>query len=290
MPRISDRKWAEAQEWYEKEGASLNAVAKRLGVAVSTVRAHRDRDEWGPKGIRADSVAETVQAGFAPEQVHRLSEDEAMRLEVERLRSELAEETAKREEAEAQFEKVRPDFPFKVYRSEAEVREFFGDKLWDIAARNQNRERKQDGFAPIEFEQHDPRLKPAVDALVKELLSRTSKFAGQRNLRVVKMYRPWDGHLVEVGVEPQMSNEAGQPGTAIWKHRDKGMKLVSPYLCQLADCWAEASVDSAGRLLLDGYCSTAHRARDPFLKGRAVEGVSRAQTQPGFVGIPEIVR
>ena len=83
-----------------------------------------------------------------------------------------------------------------------------------------------------------------------------------------------NGNMVQIVVENQVNNEEGQPGAAIWKARDKGDKLISPYLCQAYNCWEPASVDERGKLKHAGYCSEAHMALDPYLGKRSVPGVT----------------
>ena len=118
-----------------------------------------------------------------------------------------------------------------------------------------------------------------VDKILEELLSRRTKFVdANKRVRVVKMAaRNGDGwDIVQIPVEVQINNEAGQSGAAIWKQRDKGRKLVLPYLCQRIDCWAEAKVGPDGKFLYAGYCSAEHAATDPYL-GAQVPGVAMSR-------------
>ena len=279
--------WAKARKDYEKAGLSANAVAKKYGVTYQSVRNHKNTDGW----VRTEPTdPETIVEGFAPQQI--ISTADIPSLEARRRIIELerqlyeADQLAKKQALELQ--KHKPTLEWHVYQTPAEARVYLGEeKLRDIAGlelAEQNRARVKRGLPPFSYETSPEMYEEKIHKILEDLLTRRTKFidAGQR-LRVVKMAAPsaefgWDmPSILQIGVEVQINNEAAQSGAAIWKQRDKGRKLVIPYLCQRINCWAEALVGPDSKFVYAGYCSSECFATDPYLNKTQVPGVAMSK-------------
>lgn len=251
-------------------------IARRLGVSISSVRDHKQKEGWVHQDPEPDVLADTVTAAFAGDQTYDATDDPTVEYErkIADLEAKLADAERRAAEAKAEADEYNPNYEFHQYTTVDEVIGQFGiDRLRRIVASTENARRKKEGFLAIDFSQDWPQLDPQVKELAADILARRTRFAGTRNQRTVKLW--FKGNLIQTPVETQISNEAGQQGAALWKMRAKGAKLVVPYVCQLADCWREAVIDdTTGRFKFHGYCSEDHEARDPYLRGRRVAGAT----------------
>jgi transposase-like protein len=278
--------WAKARRDFELAGMSVGKIAQKYGVTASAVLHHKKQDGWTRDEAPADP--ETISAGFSPEQTIPVGEvvGAAARQRIAELERQLAEAEKENREQRAELEKHRPTVEWHVYRTTDQVRDFFGeDRLRDIAGLElaaQNKERVKRGLPPFTY-QSDPDLyERQIARILKEMLDRRTKWVdANKRVRVVKMAgRNADGsgwNAVQIPVEVQINNEAGQSGAAIWKQRDKGRKLITPYLCQRIDCWLEAAVGGDGKFSYAGYCSQEHMAADPYIGQAAQPGVAMSR-------------
>lgn len=282
-----------------ESGMSINKVSKKWDVSPPTVTKYRDRQGWTRKDETPEPVVsvdpepetETVAAPatferpFVDDQFDNspvppepdtqlrdmLAEQEA---KVARLEKELAEKTA-------EAERLDPKAHVATYTTPDEVLAAFGEaqleEMVDQELAQENLDRYKKGLPQYDFSTQ-PHLKEQVKRrLLQEALdNRTKHVTGTHNVRNLKMVRP-DGNLVQVPVEEQTDNEAGQQGTAVWKAREKGFKIAEPYLCQTLNCWLPAPRDGQNRFVYDGYCSVEHRATDPYLDARTVAGVTTSR-------------
>lgn len=243
-----------------------------------------DVDYEPPNTVRA--AAETVISGFGEE----MREDVTERIRLESALDEMAARLAEAERENASLkervEDLRPTADVALYSTLAEVEEVWGGRLEEVVELRLgeiNKVRIRQGLLPWDFQRSPDILERTKREVMVELLSRRTKFAEENpTIRVVKMV--FNGNLVQVPLELQINNEAGQQGAAIWKMRAKGAKLAMPYFCMRNNCWIPAAVDAHGSLTLDGYCLPAHRATDPYLKGTAIAGV----TTSGGAHIPTL--
>jgi hypothetical protein len=301
MPQLSDTQWRNARALFEEEGWSQKAIADKYGVSLTTISKHKKKGGWSRDGQpdpteTGPSYADVVVSGFSDEQTIPLAEASPDAAAISELEERLAAAEERARKAEARAEEVSPTHLADLgddYDQEAGVNAVIAylgrDYLEEVAAKKFNRERKADGFVAIEFAEGDPRLAAAVKDLALRLWQNRSKFADESSMRTVKMAvkdpnHPTGWSLRAIPVTPTVNNEAGQPGASIWKARDKGFKLIRPYLCQLQNCWRKAAEEN-GQLTYSGYCSQAHAGRDVFLTGKTVGGVTTSQvgsmSQPG---------
>ena len=281
--------WKRARADYELRGLSLAQVAKMHGMSANAVGYHKKKEGWSRDGAVSELPAETVVGSFAPEQRIPLPAlPSAQEVEYQQRIAELEEQLA---EAERKAAEYRPTHEHRIYQSVDQVRAYFGeDRLQEIAALRLaqiNRGRMTRGLPTFNYEDRPELYEQEIKAVLTEMLARRTQFVNpQQSLRVVKMaLKGKDGEwsLRQIPVEVQISNEAGQSGAAMWKARDKGFKLVMPYLCQRLDCWREATVGPDGKFAHHGYCGPEHEAMDPYLNKRPVAGVttSRASSLVG---------
>jgi hypothetical protein len=277
--------WAKARKDWEL-GMSVGQVAKKYSVTASAVLNHKKNDGW-TRDIPSDVPPEQVVQGFAGQQTVRIDEIPGLeaRTRIAELERQLAEAERTNREQAVELQKHKPTLEWHVYQTPAEVREYLGEeKLRDIAGlelAEQNRMRVKRGLPPFSYESDPAMYEREIGKILEELLTRRTKYidAGQR-LRVVKMAArsPEGGwSIVQVPVEVQINNEAAQSGAAIWKQRDKGRKLVMPYLCQRINCWAEALVGPDGKFVYAGYCSSECFGTDPYLNKTPVPGVAMSK-------------
>lgn len=277
--------WAKARRDWETKGMSTGQVASKYRVSASAVLQHKKKDGW-TREQTADIPAETIVGSFAPQQTVTVDDVPGLKVQarVAELEQELAEADRKIAEQQEELEKHRPTHEWHVYRTPQELREYLGEaKLQDIAGlelAELNKERIRRGLTAYSYQSDPDMYERQIKKILDDILSRRTKFVDANvRLRVVKMAaRTADGgwSIVQIPVEVQINNEAGQSGAAIWKQRDKGRKLVIPYLCQRYNCWAEAAVGPDGKFLHAGYCSAEHAATDPYL-GAQVSGVAMSR-------------
>lgn len=245
--------WEQVQAEYEAGGVKTQ-IAEKYDISVSAISQHAKDDGW----VKPDKKPTAAE-----------------------LQARIDELEAKVAEAEAEAERLSPSVKLKLPATAQEVLEahdadtFRELALTKIAADNSNRFRE--GKPPLDFA-NNPQI---VDAKMLELAQHLAD-ARKRppseiyRQRVVKV-RKLNGCIVQIPVEEQISNEAGQAGAAIWKSREKGDKVLDPYLCQMRDCWLEAATDDVGQLSLDGYCTPEHRQFDPYLGKNDVANVATSR-------------
>jgi hypothetical protein len=232
------------------------------------------------------SAVGAVLEGFGEDMREDVSARMGMDTKLDEMAAEVARLEQENRELRERVEDLRPTADTKVYTTVEQVEEVWGDRLDGIVELRLgeiNRVRLRQGLLPYDFRQSPDILERTRREVVTDILSRRTKFAEENPaIRVLKMV--FNGNIVQVPFELQINNEAGQQGASIWRMRAKGAKLAMPYYCMRNNCWLPALTDQHGSLTLDGYCSPAHRASDPYLKGRAVEGV----TTSGGARIPTL--
>ena len=80
----------------------------------------------------------------------------------------------------------------------------------------------------------------------------------------------------QLPLEAQINNAAGSIADGVLKYRNKGAKIVTPFLCLLFDCYRPAALDDAGNPVFGLYCSEDHF--------RFVEGTSARGSNAGTAG------
>lgn len=268
--------WPDVRTDWEA-GMSKSAKARKYGTSTSAMDYHIKKEGWVK---RAPTGPREVILGFKPEQVARIADhpDADLQRRIAVLEAQLRK-------AEQDVENYKPTKVHHLYTTPEEVRQFFGEeKMQEVAALRLaalNKDRMARGIPTINYETSPELYEREITEITRELLERRTKFVTpESNLRTVKMMRKnRDGTwlLYQVGVEFQLSNEEGQQGTALWKQRDKGAKLVSPYLCQTNNCWMEAAVDKGGSFIYHGYCSVEHEATDPYLNRKGIPGITTSR-------------
>jgi len=279
--------WATARRNFEEQGMSLAAIARKHGVTATAVQNHKKAEGWTRSDIVADLPAETVNASFAPEQTAPAVEIPQLRQaqRIAELERQLAEAERKITSQTAELDKHRPTHEVHLYTSADEVRAFFGEeRLYEIAGlalADQNKARVKRGLPPFDYEHNQGMYEREIAGILDELLARRTKWIDpNQRVRVVKMaHKQKDGSwsLRQIPVEVQIGNEAGQSGAMLWRQRDKGFKLVQPYLCQRMNCWQEAAVGPDKRFVYAGYCSSECMASDPYLNKQPVPGVATSR-------------
>jgi hypothetical protein len=222
------------------------------------------------------SVVDAVVRGFEGATAD-VSADVEFQEQLDRMAAELAAKDAENAALRAQVTDLKPTFDVELYNTPADVERIYGkekmDEIVEMRLGEINKVRLRSGLLPYDFRTEPDILARTRKEIIADLLSRRTKFSEENpTIRVVKMVL--NGTLRQVPFEQQINNEAGQQGAAIWRMRDKGAKLAMPYLCMRNNCWLPALTDDNGSLTLDGYCSPAHRATDPYLKGKQLAGVT----------------
>jgi hypothetical protein len=274
--------WPEVRSDWEG-GMGTAATARKWGLSITSVDKHRNTEGW----VKRDPAnPEALVQAFRPEQTVRIKDhpDADLQRRIAVLEAELAK-------AQQEAEDYRPSRTVHLYTTPDEVRQFFGEeKMREVAAIRLsliNKQRHAQGLPTVDYQKNPEFYEEEISAITKELLERRTKSVNpESNLRSVKMMRKRpDGSwfLYQVGVEFQLSNEEGQQGTALWKQRDKGAKLVSPYLCQTWNCWAEAAM-TGDKFTYHGYCSAEHEATDPYLNKRGIVGVTTSRLSRDLTG------
>lgn len=278
MSRITQEQRDAARAMYET-GASKDMIAEEFDVAVSTVSGWVTRYEWSrdePVFAPEEEVPTTDSGGtpfgFSEEETVELEETnlDLEQMEIQRLAARVAE-------LEDQLDEERSVKEVKLPATDEEAVEWVGrdrlDEIIELRLAALNRERTIRGQFPIDWRTQPDMWERAKKEVVKDVLDARTKFADASlaPLRTVKMW--FNGTIVQVPHELQFNNEAAQPGTSIWKMRDKGAKLVMPLLCHRLNCWLESATHPDGSLMYQGYCSPAHLATDPY-QGDPTPGVS----------------
>lgn len=281
MPVNMKIDWSEARADYEA-GMSQAAVARKYEVSVSSVRNHKKSEGWIAP---ADDDVTTENASFTESVIEAFGDDvidvsDDPSIRIAQLEAELAA-------SKAQLAEASDDIKVTLYDTVAGVIDYFGaDRIAKIARTKLNAERKAQGFPPVELALDNYEVQEKVQELAEELLSRRTKFAGENNLRTVKMAypdqrMPQGYRLVAIPVEPTFNDEVARPGRALSLQRAKGFKLAVPVICHRGPCWLPAA-QANGKLTFEGYCSEAHMNDDPFLHAKKVGGVTvRRQVKLG---------
>jgi len=274
MPKvIDDKRWTLGKRLYA-EGESLAGISRALDVSVTAVRNHKDKDGWERDPL---ATAEVVKQAFKPEQTHEVTESEAERLAA--LQAELAAAKAEAAELAAQVESQKSTYDVKIYDNPEQVEEYLGtdliDDRVDLAFGKINLERAKQGLGRIDPKTVAPEQYAAKRAeILQDFVDRRTKWVNPENvIRCVKLYNPHTGTIWQCPVEDQFNNEKGNKGSALRKYKDKGHKLVTPYLCQRHECWNYAAQED-GKFRFEGYCSAAHLATDPYISAERKAGIT----------------
>jgi hypothetical protein len=255
--------WEMVRTAYEA-GEVQTEIAEKFDVSVGSIQGHAKKDGW----VKADGTVSGADAVLS-----ELNDELAARV---------AELEAQVADVEAEAERLSPSVKLKLPTTAQEVLDSHGDDVFReltlLKIAGENMARFQKGLPPLDFT-NNPEI---VDA---KMLEYAEKVAAQRKKPPSEIYRQrvvkvkkLNGNLVQIPVEEQISNEAGQAGAAIWKAREKGDKVLDPYLCQMRDCWLEAATDTVGQLSLNGYCSVEHRSFDPYLNQNDVANVATSRS------------
>lgn len=268
MAAITKEQWNDARSDWEN-GLSLDKTAKKYGVSVTTVRNHKEKEGWVRKGETPDSVDDPV---AVPAEVFP---EVAEATEVEQLRAELAKLQAERDT-------LARDVALSLPTTVEGVIQFYTRQHLEFVALNRyNRQRRNQGFNPVELLSGDPVLERETLKLAEQLLTRQKSWAGESNLRTYKMAKknpssPSGWTITAIPFEPTINNAAAGPAgqaEAINRYVRKGFRLIVPQLCQRGPCYAPAAIEK-GKLLFQGYCSQAHMDGDPFINANRVRGVT----------------
>lgn len=275
MAAITKEQWLDARlDW--EAGLSLDKVAQKYGVSVTTVRSHKDKEGWArlPE-VPVVPVVPTVPAEALEPIVAESDAIASLEAEVVRLRAEAAE-------AKAAADALRTDIKLSLPTTKQGVIDYFGRPYMEkIALTRYNRERRSQGFNPVELLSGDPVLEAEVQRTAEQFLNRQTSWAGESNLRTLKMARPDPNNptgyrVVGIPVEPTINQpQSGAEGQAqaIRRYTSKGWKLITPQLCQRGPCHAVAATED-GKLKYQGYCSAEHMAGDPFINQKAMAGMT----------------
>lgn len=279
MPALTKEQWHEVRTDWE-DGLSLDKVARKYGVSVTSVRAHKEKEGWVRKGdpIAAPDAPDTVPAAIFPE-VQAAEEDNAL---IAELRAKLAEAEEREQTLAAQVGQLAKDIKMTLPSTVEELIDYMGREHIEFIALNRfNRERRNQGFNPVELQSGEPLLEREVLKTAAQFLKRQKSWSGESNLRTVKMARPNPesptGYDIRaIPWEPTINQPVSGPEGARFalnRYLLKGFKIISPQLCHRGPCYAKAAIEN-GKLLYDGYCSPEHRADDPFLNSAARKGVT----------------
>jgi hypothetical protein len=304
--QFTDAEWDQIRYDFEVEGLGPAPLEKKYGVKNTALSYRRKRDAWAKRGSlhpeehheavtfgmppdvseTRDPVSATSNASTPPPDLHhrfdteKVPYDAEAQARLEALEARNAELEAQLSLAEAEAEKHNPRVDVPDLDTPERYREMIPADVLKAQAEEQlaaeNIARHRQGMPSLEWS--DAHIERTITEMIeRRIRQRTSFVRSNDSMRVLKMVKP-NGTLTQVPVEVQINNEAGQQGAAIWKARDKGFKIAWPYRCYRHDCWLLAATNELGEMTLDGYCSTEHRAGDPYLKGNVVPGVSTSMT------------
>lgn len=263
-----------ARGLYELEGYTLDQIATELGCTKPTVINWKKRNKWGIRGsgLSTEEAAEAIKGSDNVQEMEVLIAE--LRAANEAMQKELAEKD--------------PNLYHNLYEDEAGVIQYFEAHYGPRSLRDaalvelgaDNRARQKLGLDRIDYSQDEDLMASTIAKIARKRLAQRTAHRGRYKQRTLKMARRYEGkegwHLIQVGMEAQIENEAGQAGTAMAKAKAKGWKIVSPHLCQARDCWLVAAFDNNG-LTLNGYCSLECRATDPYLNQNRTDGTSGVQ-------------
>ena len=261
-------------EW--EHGAAKAALARKYELTVSAIDYHQKKDGWVRDVDVVDEIAGVDHSGDVV--VAETPAAEAAKI---------AELEAKLAEAEAKAAAFDPTAPVEVPSTPEGWVEYLGEdkinELVEASLASENVTRYRKGLPPLDIHTNPELKKQKIkELLAKREAAKSKHMAPQYFVRTVKVVKK-NGTLVQIPVEVQINNEAGQPGAALWKSRDKGDKLASPYLCQAYNCWLPAAVDANGKLAYAGYCSAEHMALDPYVGKKPIAGVTTSSMGVGGV-------
>lgn len=277
MPKHSEATKLGAQTMWES-GLGLKSVANAVGVTASTIARWRDDGNWTrTTGNVDDPIVEIFGDQTAPIPVATIAGSGRMG----ELEQRLADAERRAREAEEEADRLRPTKKVALYSTPDEVADVLGEdkmaELVELRLGQINVERLKRGALPIEFDPDSRMYQSERANIIAELLERRSRWANQNSLRTIKLVHP-KGHLIAYPLEEQFNNEKAAPGRSVQFLRDKGFKLAVPYLCQRGNCWKVAPVEN-GQFVYSGYCTPEHRAGDPYLNAKKIEGVSTSVHQ-----------
>lgn len=286
---------AKAQKMWEVDGLPFRAISEKLGFSMTTVQRWRKVDGWNrgePETITIPTPVGDVEIETADTVAVEAVVTEAELSDAERiadLQATVARLEAEKSELRQDVDLVLPDTP-------EEWIEWMGrEHIEFISMVNINRERKGQGFNPVEFKSGDAVLEREVMKTAQTLADRKNRWAGESNMRCLKMAKkdpssPTGWRIAAIPMEPTINNfNAGPDGAAgaIQRYVRKGFRLITPALCQREPCNALAAV-FGGSMQYQGYCTEAHMNDDPFINSDKIKGVtgmaqSAASRTPGNV-------
>lgn len=268
--KLSEELWADLEAAY-RGGAKVTDLAEKYGVSTQAIYKRRTAGKW-EREIPDEERPVEDEVKYDPEELAvQLVEAEAK----------IAAMQEKLDAAEAEAEALSPYKHVDLPRTAQDVLEFHGmETMREMAYEHiafENMARAQRGLPAFDYRANPQIIEDKIQQLAQHQAERRNRPPSEIfRQRVVKMVKP-NGTIVQWPVEEQISNEAGQAGASIWKAKEKGLKLLEPYICQVRDCWQEAEIDDHGQLTLNGYCSPEHRALDPYLnQGQPNVATSRA--------------
>lgn len=285
MPKvIPTERWELGADLYAK-GGSLAGIARALGVSVTAVRRHRDEGGW----TRGDmDTADAVTAAFAEEQTQPISDTAldphtAGEIEADNRVAEL-ERALEEEKARTRVlaEKVEDQSTVRevhLYSTPQEVEDYYGkQRIDDMVAKefgSLNLERTKQGLPRIDPQEVAPEAyRETRERILADFVARRTKWVDpSARVRVVKMWNPHTKAIWQCPVEDQFNNEKMFRGAAVLHYKNKGHKLISPYMCQRLNCHAFAAVE-AGQMKYHGYCTPQHLQDDPYITAAAKAGVA----------------
>jgi hypothetical protein len=270
MPVTTNYNWAKIRADWE-DGATTASLARGPGTpSEQTIRNHKKAEGWSRGEPLADSERIVKEYKDETVEVPTGAEDRIAELE--------AQLQAQKDETAA----MGDDYKVGSYSTPEEVIAFYGhDRFADIALEKMNQERSARGFIAVEMDPDDPKLAARIKALAEEMVSRLDKFAGESDLRTVKLAlpdarMPSGFRLFACPVEPTINDEKQRPGRGLRIYTERGWKVAMPYRCQRQSCWRLASIGPDGRHANSGFCGPAHEGQDPHVQAarRQVTGVT----------------
>lgn len=280
-----------ARNLWELEGWSLRDIAREIGFSINGVTNWKKAEGWTRQEVEATvstdhGDVQVVTEATVPFEAVVPAEEAAESETIAALQAKVAQ--LEQEKAELS-DSVEIELP----RTTEEWLAWFGQEhVEEVARTNLNRERRNRGFNPIEYESGDPVLVKEVEKTLQTFVNRQKSAAGESNLRTLKMAKrdpnnPSGWRIVAIPMEPTVNNFAAAPEEAFRRYLRKGFRLIEPAICQRGPCSAKAAVE-LGRTKYQGYCSEAHMNDDPFINANKVKGVtgtaqSMSARNPGTV-------
>lgn len=264
-----------------------DATDDQLEVAV----AHADctlEDMAAPDGDLADVV----------EGADLAAELEQMRRERDAALAAAAAANDEAARARAEAERHSPYTPAPVFDKPEDVIEFYGAEVMRAKAEAQmaaeNKRRQKQGLPPL-YSMASADLDRLIEKTIMDIATKIVRsrdrwvpdaWQDRVKMRMLKVIFPvrrednprewtWDmaqgASMRQLPLEAQINNAAGSIADGVLKYRNKGAKIVSPFLCLLFDCYRPAALDEAGNPVHGLYCSQDHHQ---FVEGSTAAGAN----------------